>query len=192
VSEYICPNCKHGHVTHLERRTHSDRGDDYNGSVWCSIRVDGLVCCSHLLPDAALTTLANTPEVEALAPSPAPSLAGGYEARKAMPMLDGLIGYFPNACAYVSHVSFRANEQHNPGEPMHWAANKSIGTGNEIVRHLAERGSADTDGLLHTGKAAWRALELLERELLEADPTLKPGINVRNYTRASASQKAEK
>jgi hypothetical protein len=109
-----------------------------------------------------------------------------------MPLLDGLLLYFPNACAYVSHVSARANEQHNPGEPMHWAADKSIGTGNEIVRHLLERGTLDSDGLRHTGKAAWRVLELLERELLNGDPSLKPGLNSKNFTRESAQQKAEK
>jgi hypothetical protein len=36
-------------------------------------------------------------------------------------MARGLLDYFPKACAYVSFVSMMANEQHNPGEPMHWA-----------------------------------------------------------------------
>lgn len=112
-----------------------------------------------------------------------PSLAGDAQARKAAPIADGLLGYFPHACAYVAYVSKVGNEQHNPGEPMHWAFDKSIGTGNEIARHLCEAGSPDTDGLLHTGKAAWRALELLERELLASNPALKPGKNVKGFER---------
>ena len=88
--------------------------------------------------------------------------------RKTYPMYEGLLKYFPDACAYVSHVSHVANEQHNRGEPMHWAKEKSIGVGNEIVRHLIDKGKIDTDGLRHTGKLAWRALELLQREI-EAD-----------------------
>jgi hypothetical protein len=74
-------------------------------------------------------------------------------------MFEGAIAYFPDAIAYVSHVSHVANEQHNPGEPMRWAREKSIGVGNEIVRHLVDK------GLLHSGKLAWRALELLQREI---------------------------
>ncbi len=124
-------------------------------------------------------------QVSAARPLRPHGLAGDSAERKRYPMLRGLIGYFPNACAYVSHVSLRANEQHNPGEPMHWAFDKSIGQGDEIVKHLAEAGTVDTDGLLHTGKAAWRALELLERELLEAHPELKPGRNVRNFKRGA-------
>tara|TARA_R110000851_G_scaffold191742_1_gene342351 strand:- start:971 stop:1273 length:303 start_codon:yes stop_codon:yes gene_type:complete len=85
--------------------------------------------------------------------------------RKAQPILTGLIDYFPNACLYVSEVSLKANDQHNAGQPMHWAKEKSIGDGNEILRHLIDRGKLDDDGLLHTGKVAWRAMELLEREL---------------------------
>ena len=110
-------------------------------------------------------------------------LAGDSAERKRYPMLRGLIGYFPNACAEVSHVSLRANEQHNPGEPMQWAFQKSVGRGDEIVKHLAEAGTFDTDGLRHTAKAAWRALELLERELLEAYPELKPGLSVTGFER---------
>jgi hypothetical protein len=85
--------------------------------------------------------------------------------RKTYPMFEGAIAYFPDAIAYVSHVSHVANEQHNPGEPMRWAREKSIGVGNEIVRHLVDKGKLDTDGLLHSGKLAWRALELLQREI---------------------------
>lgn len=88
-----------------------------------------------------------------------------YKERKEMPICEGLLDYFPDACLYVAHVSFVANEQHNPGETMHWAKEKSIGKGNEIARHLLDRGNLDTDGLRHSGKLAWRAMELLQREI---------------------------
>lgn len=87
------------------------------------------------------------------------------ENRGDYPILTGLLDYFPNACAEVANCSKAANDQHNPGEPMHWAPEKSIGDGNQLLRHLMQRGTRDTDGVRHSAKMAWRALELLEREL---------------------------
>ena len=77
------------------------------------------------------------------------------------PIFTALLMYFPHACAAVAHHSFKGNEQHNPGEPIHWAKEKSIGDGNQIVRHLME---GDLEG------CAWRALELLERKLTGLPP----------------------
>ena len=85
-------------------------------------------------------------------------------ARKVRPMARGLLDYFPAACAEVAHVSFVGNEQHNKGEPMHWAREKSKDHADCIVRHLVERGTVDTDGLKHSAKLAWRALALLQLE----------------------------
>lgn len=85
--------------------------------------------------------------------------------RKEYPIFTGLLQYFPDACLEVAHVSFVANEQHNPGQPMHWAKEKSIGKGDELVRHLMDKEVFDTDGLRHRAKAAWRAMELLQREI---------------------------
>lgn len=81
--------------------------------------------------------------------------------RKAYPVFTGLLDYFPNACAAVANHSHVGNEQHNPGESMHWAKEKSIGDGNQIVRHLMEG---------HLEAMAWRALELLERKLTGLPP----------------------
>jgi len=94
---------------------------------------------------------------------------GEYDKKsnKEFPVLNGLLKYFPNACLYVSHVSLVANEQHNPGTKMHWDKSKSIGEGDEIVRHLMHPDKFDTDGLRHLGKACWRSLELLEREIMK-------------------------
>jgi hypothetical protein len=85
--------------------------------------------------------------------------------RKKRRVFTGMLQYFPDACMEVGYISYIANEQHNPGQPMHWAKDKSIGEGDEIVRHLMDQEVFDTDGLRHRGKVAWRALELLQREI---------------------------
>lgn len=85
--------------------------------------------------------------------------------RKKIPMVRGLLDYFPAALAAVAQVSMRANEQHNPGEEMHWARDKSTDHADCIVRHLVDRGMIDSDGLRHSAKIAWRALALLQEEL---------------------------
>jgi hypothetical protein len=97
----------------------------------------------------------------------APILTTDKQARKQMPMARGLVDYFPRALAAVANVSFVANEQHNPGQPMHWAKGKSTDHADCIMRHLVERGGIDDDKLRHSAKLAWRALALLETELTE-------------------------
>lgn len=88
--------------------------------------------------------------------------------RKATPMVRGLIDYFPDALAAVANVSYVGNQQHNPGTDLHWDRAKSTDHADCLVRHLADRGTADDDGLRHSAKAAWRALALLQVEI-EAD-----------------------
>lgn len=94
-----------------------------------------------------------------------PILTTDKKARKEMPIARGVVDYFPRALAAVANVSFVANEQHNPGQPMHWSKGKSDDHADCIMRHLIERGATDDDGLLHSAKLAWRALALLETEL---------------------------
>lgn len=86
--------------------------------------------------------------------------------RKAHPIGTGVLDYFPQALMAVAHVSFVGNEQHNPGEPLHWAKEKSTDEADALIRHFLERGTVDTDGLRHSAKMAWRALALLEREII--------------------------
>jgi hypothetical protein len=93
------------------------------------------------------------------------TLTTDYQARKNTPMARGLLDYFPNALAAIAEVSRVANEQHNPGEEMHWARGKSNDHADCIIRHLVDRGTIDTDNLRHSAKVAWRALALLEEEL---------------------------
>ena len=90
--------------------------------------------------------------------------------RKAMPIARGVLDYFPDALAAVAEVSRVGNEQHNPGQPLHWAKEKSTDEADCLMRHLIDRGKFDTDGLRHSAKVAWRALALLQRELEEPTP----------------------
>ena len=82
-----------------------------------------------------------------------------------MPMARGLLDYFPDALAYVAYVSKLGNDQHNPGEEIHWARGKSSDHPDCIIRHLVDRGTIDEDNVRHSGKLAWRALALLQEEI---------------------------
>jgi hypothetical protein len=84
--------------------------------------------------------------------------------RKRIPLATGLLDYFPDACASVAHLSMVANAQHNPGEPLHWAREKSTDHDDCLLRHFLERGTVDSDGIAHRAKVAWRALASLQLE----------------------------
>jgi Domain of unknown function (DUF5664) len=86
-------------------------------------------------------------------------------ARKALPVCTGVLDYFPDALAAVAHCSKVGNDQHNPGQPLHWAKEKSTDEADALVRHLMQRGTWDSDGVRHSAKVAWRALALLQREI---------------------------
>ena len=103
--------------------------------------------------------------------------------RKQYPIATGVFDYFPDALALVARVSKIGNDQHNPGEPMHWARSKSNDQADTILRHLMSRGTVDTDGVLHSAKLAWRALALLQTEIeyfaeaaREAGLEYRPGL----------------
>lgn len=84
--------------------------------------------------------------------------------RKHYPVHTGCFCYFPNALKYISHVSWVGNEQHNPGQPLHWDKNKSTDDADARARHILGE-EVDVDGLLEEGKAAWRSLAVLEKKL---------------------------
>lgn len=96
--------------------------------------------------------------------------------RKALPLWSGVVLYFPDALLAVAHVSKVGNDQHNPGEPLHWARGKSMDQFNTAVRHMLdhELGTpVDTDGTRHLAKAAWRVLAALQLSI-EADRAGQP------------------
>lgn len=86
-------------------------------------------------------------------------------ARKRMPITTGVIDYFPRALAAVAEISVIGNDKHNPGEPLHWAKEKSTDHADCIARHLIDRGKRGKDGSRHSAALAWRALAFLEMEL---------------------------
>lgn len=85
--------------------------------------------------------------------------------RKERPVYSGVLRYFPDALLEVARCSYLGNEQHHPGEPLHWDRSKSTDEADALVRHLMDAGTLDTDGVRHTAKVAWRALALLQKEL---------------------------
>lgn len=88
--------------------------------------------------------------------------------RKMVRAFQGCVQYFPDAIAAVAFLSKVANEQHNPGQPMHWAKEKSTEELDSLMNHLldiASKGpeSRDADGMLDAIKVAWRGLANLQR-----------------------------
>jgi len=94
------------------------------------------------------------------------------QARKNKPVMTGVLDYFPDALMAVAEISRIGNEQHHPGKPLHWEKQKSADHADCCVRHMMDRGTKDTDGADHSGKAAWRALANYQTELEAKDPAL--------------------
>ena len=86
-------------------------------------------------------------------------------ARKAVPLASGCLDYFPDALAAVAQLSQIGNDQHNPGQPLHWDRAKSGDEADALLRHLMQRGTFDSDGVRHSTKVAWRALANLQKEI---------------------------
>jgi hypothetical protein len=87
--------------------------------------------------------------------------------RKKVPMFSGVMAYFPDAIAALAEHSFKGNEKHNPGEPLHHARGKSMDHTDCIMRHLANYNGLDGDAL-EAVALFWRAgalcQEVLERK----------------------------
>lgn len=97
---------------------------------------------------------------------------------KDCPLTTGLFDYFPNILAAVSRLAVLGNMKHNPGEPLHWAFDKSTAHADSLARHLFQRGLTDPEtGMSHTVNLVIRALMLGETELIQAGAT--PGRGVR-------------
>jgi hypothetical protein len=80
---------------------------------------------------------------------------------------------FSHALAAVAEVSRRGNEKHNPGEPLHWAREKSTDEADAYVRHIVDSFefgplALDDAGNPNLGAAAWRVLAWLTR-VIEGD-----------------------
>ena len=98
------------------------------------------------------------------------SLPSNTGQRKELPVYSGVFDYFPKALAYVSKVSKTGNDQHNPGQPLHWSKEKSSDHLDCIGRHLLDAGKIDpVSKLRESGFLAWRALANLQIELEAAE-----------------------
>lgn len=94
-----------------------------------------------------------------------PGLPHDAAARKQTPIATGVLAYFPDAVAEVAKVSYIGNEKHNPGEPLHWARDKSTDQMDAAVRHIMDylKGSRrDAEGNAVLAQAAWRLLAQLQ------------------------------
>jgi hypothetical protein len=95
------------------------------------------------------------------------------KARKDLPLWSFMFEYFPDAWLEVVRVSVEGNKQHNPGQPLHWAREKSTDQLNTAMRHQFDYGTGvkidSKDGCYHLAKAIWRLMAQLQLDLdLEA------------------------
>lgn len=122
--------------------------------------IDDNLLCEEVLGHAIWVekTTAAPKQTEMLLPTDASE-------RKKIPIVSGVLDYFPLAIAEVAKCSLSSNEQHNPGQPLHWDRTKSTDHIDCIGRHIIDRGKLDDDGQRHSAKLAWRALALLQLEL---------------------------
>jgi hypothetical protein len=95
--------------------------------------------------------------------------------RKKIPLATGVFDYFSSALIEIAKVSQAGNDQHNPGQPLHWSRGKSNDHADTMQRHFVERGTVDTDGMLHSAKMAWRALAILQLECEAAGAPIARG-----------------
>ncbi len=83
--------------------------------------------------------------------------------------------YFPNAHVLKAVHSCENNFKHTGVDGMTWEHSKSIGDGNQIVRHLIDfeeaylRGDME-EAKYHLTAVAWRGDELLERFVTKMTP----------------------
>jgi hypothetical protein len=92
--------------------------------------------------------------------------------RKEVKLWDFMFHYFPRAWLEVARVAMVGNNQHNPGEPMHWAPGKSPDQLNSAFRHIWDYGTGeefDEDGCSHLAKAIWRLMAQLQLDIEKHD-----------------------
>ena len=86
--------------------------------------------------------------------------------RKEFAVFQGFKRYFPLAMMLIARHSVRMNEKHNPGEPVHWAKEKSKDHDDCIERHgisiAINPDSVDSDGAYHMICRGWRAMAAIE------------------------------
>lgn len=92
------------------------------------------------------------------------------------PIWDYMFSYFPLAWLEEVRVSVIGNKQHNPGQRLHWAREKSTDQLNTALRHLFDYAKAraegatvprDGKGMAVLAQAIWRLKAQLQLDLEE-------------------------
>lgn len=81
------------------------------------------------------------------------------KARKRFEMWKYLTEYFPDSFMAEVEVAIRGNEQHNLGQDLHWAREKSTKHLECAFHHMWDHKAGiakDLDGQYHLAKAIWR------------------------------------
>ncbi len=88
--------------------------------------------------------------------------------RKQLQLYTFMFQYFPDAWLEVVRIARLGNEQHNPGQPLHWSRNKSTDQMNAVFNHLFDYGlgaKVDSDNGYHLAKLIWRAMAQLQLDI---------------------------
>lgn len=105
-------------------------------------------------------------------------LPNDAKARKAVPA-GAVLDYFDSAWVEIAKALQDGNDQHNPGERLHWSRGKSSDHEHCIIRHYLQRGklSVSPTGAVirHSTYLAIRALMFLQEELEAAGAPLSRG-----------------
>lgn len=95
-----------------------------------------------------------------------------YSATDRPQNLETVIFYWPNALAALAELNRQGNIQHyGNADKIRWKWKVSPNHAGKLLNHLVDSGTVDTDGIRHSTKVAWRALALLENELIAAGAT---------------------
>ena len=94
--------------------------------------------------------------------------------RKALPIYEGALAYFPNALCLVAEQSLTGQQQYAPDEPLAWFREKSTDELGSLSRHildyaLAEQRDDYKEMYKATRAIAWRALAHAERFVATVD-----------------------
>jgi hypothetical protein len=103
--------------------------------------------------------------------------------RKRIPIVSGVLNYFPAALLEVAKVSKAGNDKHNPGQPLHHARGKSTDHLDSAVRHImefeADHNAIDPDtGVSVLASALWRVAAKLQEHLESRGAPLAPGAKL--------------
>ena len=125
-------------------------------------------CCEdfrNVRERAAVTAPVTPPNPPTQAPPFVPLRDANSAQRKMMPIVSGVMDYFPDAISAVAFISYLGNQKHNPGEALHWARGKSDDHIDCAGRHMLRREELDNDGIMEAAEMVWRSLAWLQLTL---------------------------